>query len=120
MPAVKGASATLTKAKVTRIDERTSGKGKTFISMGVRAWNKRGETFENYDINVTWFNPTFTPKVKDQLNITGTLRIDSNPNWVQVRKEDVGNGGAKTSASQWIEIVAFGDDITLVAKGDPT
>lgn len=122
MPAYVG----LKKAKVLSVDERRTRKGNRMLSLYVQTWRNRAykgqdPDFESAEFSVTVFNADgLNIDKEDKLDIKGELRIDTNPNWIQIRKEDRTDRSVEGKESQFLEVLAFPDNIEVVEKGDRT
>lgn len=118
---------TLTKATVKSIERKKTRKGNEYLKLFVSTYNivgKKGNKpiFADVSIGVTVFNPEDAPRIDkdDQLKIQGTLNLDSNPKWGQVRREDRFDEDVELSDSKFASMTSYGDKIEVEGKGDRT
>lgn len=117
----------LMNATVLRAESREYKPGKSLISAFVQTWRKTGNdkmgkpAFEDLKTTVTIFNPGDLRLDKDdKVNIEGQFRLDSNPEWVLIKKDDIGNKNAKSRDSSFHEVIAFAEGVEILTKGDRT
>ncbi len=115
----------LKNAEVMSADTRTSTKGKTMLSLLVRTWNAAGQDKkpEPVTLRLTVFNvESLKLKTGDKIDVTkGTFKMNSNPNYVQVRRDTLPTpSDSDLKPSSFAEVTCFEDGIELLEEGDPT